>query len=52
MDLNYLFHRHQVSLYKADNAACREARLAHAELAEAYAARICEARGLLLEPLA
>ena len=40
MDLNQLFHRHQVSLMRADIAACPEARIAHEGLAAGYAARI------------
>ena len=40
MDLNYLYHRHQVSLFKAENAASEKARIAHAALAAAYLARI------------
>ena len=44
MDLNYLYHRHQVSLFNADNAACEESRLAHLSLVAAYAARIDEAK--------
>jgi hypothetical protein len=42
MDLNYLYHRHQVSLFNADNAACDEARRAHLSLVASYAARIEE----------
>jgi tartrate dehydratase alpha subunit/fumarate hydratase class I-like protein len=44
MDLNYLYQRHQVSLFMAENAACEQARRAHRELAEGYAARIGEAK--------
>lgn len=40
MDLNDLFHRHQVSLMMADNAACDASRAAHSGLAEGYASRI------------
>ena len=40
MDLNYLYHRHQVSLYLAEQAVSEEARRAHRELASGYAARI------------
>ena len=40
MDLNYLHHRHQVSVFMADNAASDEARKVHRELADRYAARI------------
>ncbi|WP_193753013.1 hypothetical protein [Sphingomonas endophytica] len=40
MDLNYLFHRHQVSLMMAAAAIGSEARCAHGQLARRYAARI------------
>jgi len=40
MDLNYLYHRHQVSLHNAENATCEEARLAHLSLVAAYALKI------------
>ncbi|HEV2594078.1 MAG TPA: hypothetical protein VGU01_02625 [Sphingomicrobium sp.] len=40
MDVNYLYHRHQVSLFMADNAASEGARLVHRELADRYAAQI------------
>ena len=40
MDLNYLLSRQQVSLVRADTAACPEARFAHRALARAYAERI------------
>ncbi|HEX4762281.1 MAG TPA: hypothetical protein VFU87_05770 [Sphingomicrobium sp.] len=44
MDLNHLYHRHQVSLFMADNANCEQSRRAHRELAEGYAARIAQAK--------
>ena len=44
MDLNYLYHRHQVSLFMAENADCGESRRAHRALADGYAARIACAR--------
>lgn len=44
MDLNYLYHRHQVSLFNADNAACQDSRRAHLSLVAAYAERIEEAK--------
>ncbi len=44
MDLNYLYQRHFISLYMAENAACNCSRIAHEKLAEGYAARIAEAR--------
>ena len=40
MDLNYLYHRHQVSLFMAENAACASSRAAHSGLAAGYASRI------------
>lgn len=36
MDLNYLLHREQVSLMRADKAGCNEARQGHRALARAY----------------
>lgn len=44
MDLNYLYHRHQVSIFMAANAASDEARRVHRELAERYAAQIAHAK--------
>ena len=44
MDLNYLDHRHQVSLFMAANAAGEDARRAHLELARTYASRISAAK--------
>lgn len=44
MDLNYLYQRHQVSLFMADNAASAQARQIHRELADRYASRIAEAK--------
>lgn len=44
MDLNYLYHRHQVSLFMAANAASEVVRRAHRELADAYASRIAAMR--------
>lgn len=40
MDINYLFHRHQVSVMMAAAAAGAEARHAHGQLARRYASRI------------
>lgn len=48
MDLNYLYHRHQVSLFMADNADCERSRRVHRELADGYAARIAQAKTLLI----
>ena len=44
MDLNYLYHRHQISLFMAENAASEQARAAHRGLAKAYAAQIASLR--------
>jgi hypothetical protein len=44
MDLNYLYHRQQVSLFNADNAACGRSRRAHQSMADAYAALIAVAK--------
>ena len=44
MDLNYLYYRHQVSLFMAENAACDESRGVHRALAAGYAARIAGAK--------
>ena len=44
MDLSYLYHRHQISLAMAANAACDRSRAVHSELAKAYAAEIASAR--------
>ncbi|WP_173426217.1 hypothetical protein [Sphingomonas hengshuiensis] len=40
MDINYLFHRHQVSLMRATSATGSEARTAHRGLVAGYAAQI------------
>jgi hypothetical protein len=40
VDVNYLYHRHQVSLFMADNAASEGARRVHREFADHYAAQI------------
>lgn len=53
MDLNYILFRHQVSLFKSDNAACDRARTAHRGLADGYAAAILAfRRGLRVPELA
>lgn len=44
MDLNYLFHRHQLSLTASTVAASQEARAAHRGLSRGYAARIAALR--------
>jgi hypothetical protein len=43
MDLNYLYHRHGVSLLMAEHAASAQSRDAHRSLAQGYAARITDA---------
>ena len=40
MDLNYLYHRHGISLLMAARARCEAARNAHRQLAAGYADRI------------
>ena len=47
MDLNYLYHRHQVALFLSENAACEQSRAAHLGLVAAYAAKIAEMKGPL-----
>lgn len=42
MDLNYLYHRRQVSLFMADNAACERSRDAHRQLAGGYGRKIAQ----------
>lgn len=44
MDLNYLYKRHQIALFMADNGASAEVRRIHHEFGERYAARIAEAK--------
>lgn len=43
MDLNYLYKRHQISIYMAEHAASEPARRAHRGLAAGYAAQIAGA---------
>jgi hypothetical protein len=44
MDLNYLYQRHQVSLFLAEAGSSDQVRRIHAEFADLYAVRIAEAR--------
>jgi len=44
MDLNHLYHRHQIALHLAATARSEPARAAHSALAEGYAAQILAAR--------
>ena len=43
MDFNYLYYRHQISLFMSENAASDEARSSHHGLARRYAAEITAA---------
>ena len=43
-DLNYLYQRHQISLYMSEHAACERSRSAHRGLTEAYASLIATSR--------
>ncbi|HET6942878.1 MAG TPA: hypothetical protein VFH89_12015 [Sphingomicrobium sp.] len=40
VDLNYLYHRRQVSQYHADNAICAQSRHAHQVMADSYGEQI------------
>ena len=42
MGLNQLLYRHQISLMRADAAACTSSRRSHEGLAAGYAARIAD----------
>jgi len=44
MDLNYLYQRHQISLFMAENGSTGQVRRVHGKFADLYAARISEAR--------
>ena len=44
MDLNYLYQRHQISLFMAENGSSDQVRRVHGEFADGYAARIADAR--------
>ncbi len=44
MDLNYLYRRHQVSLFMSDHAACDRSRAAHGAFTRAYATAIADQR--------
>ena len=44
MDLNYLYQRHQISLFLGENGSSEEVRQIHREFGRRYAARIAEAR--------
>jgi hypothetical protein len=44
MDLNYLYQRHQISLFRSEHAACPQSREAHRRMALGYATKIDQAR--------
>jgi hypothetical protein len=44
VDLNYLYKRHQIALFMADNGSSNEVRRIHREFGKRYAARIAEAK--------
>jgi hypothetical protein len=44
VDLNYLYQRHQISLFMAENGSTDQVRRVHGEFAYLYAARITEAK--------
>ena len=52
VDFNYLYERHQVSLYMAENAHSKKARQVHRELADRYRARIAERKQAAAVPVA
>ena len=56
MDLNYLLHRHQISLMRATVAACAASRRAHEGFVSVYADAVARHRALsgsaiVLQPL-
>lgn len=44
MDLNYLYQRHQISLFMAENGSSEEVRQIHREFGKRYAERIADAK--------
>ena len=44
MDLNYLYQRHQISPFMAENGSTKQVRRVHGEFVHLYAARITEAK--------
>ena len=44
MDLNYLYQRHQISLFLAENASSETVRRIHREFGQRYAKRIADAK--------
>lgn len=44
LDLNYLHHRQQVSVFMSENAACDCSRIVHQKMADGYGALIAQAR--------
>ena len=52
MDLNYLYQRHQISVFMAENGASEEVRQIHREFGKRYAARIADAKHAHINPSA
>ena len=48
MDLNYLYQRHQVSVFMAENAHSEQVSEVHREFGERYASQIAAAKRLHL----
>lgn len=46
MDLNYIYHRQQVSQFNADNSPCEHARKSHQGMADADLALIATAKNV------
>ena len=44
MDLNYLYQRHQISLFMAENGSSEELRQIHRKFGKRYAERIADAK--------
>ena len=49
MDLNYLYHRQQVSQFNADNSVCEPSRRSHQDMADAYGALILSSRNVPID---
>ncbi|HVF83676.1 MAG TPA: hypothetical protein VM913_05845 [Sphingomicrobium sp.] len=50
MTFNYLYFRQQVSMFRAEQAACEPSRQAHLGLAAGYLSRIAEAKAGRADP--
>ena len=44
MDFNYLYQRHQISLFMAENGCSQEVRQVYREFGKRYAERIADAK--------